>query len=924
MNRTTDIHIPCATYRLQLCADFGFARVAEIIPYLSKLGITDIYASPIFAARSGSTHGYDVTDPNRLNPVLGSPADFNRMLETLKHHKMGWLQDIVPNHMAYCPDNDLLMQVLEQGPDSPWAHYFDILWDHPDPECTHRLLAPVLGETLETVLENGELSLTFTPHGFCLEYFDWSFPLSLVSICGLLDDILAALESADPDLLNRLRLFRAVYAELAPAPLDMDARSRLMKARQTLAALYKDNPAFHDALDGLLRKINRDTAPDARLVELCREQHYTPAHWKTASEKINYRRFFYLNDFIALRPEDSDVFEYTHRLIRHLVDQGVFTGLRVDHIDGLLRPSQYLHRLRKLAPQAYILVEKILEPDESLPEPWPIQGSTGYEFANALTGVLCRTGSRDIFRRGYTAFIGRDMDPDTLLYEKKKDILLDYMRGEVNNLARFAHLCESLHTRDAEALEFALVSLIAAFGVYRTYTEDAPPRIEDRRRIEAAVNDARARTPEYTDLLDELGRLLCPEPFPPDESPHARFILAFQQLTGPAMAKGFEDTFLYIYNPLTALNEVGGAPQNFGLSLDDFHTFNLHRQGQRPHALSASATHDTKRNDDVRARLAVLSEIPEDWFAAVHRWSAMNAGKKSAHPSGPSPDANDEYLLYQSMLGALPLLEGDRETFPARIHACMQKAVREAKVHTRWIDPDPDYENTLDTFIDRLFAPGPDNAFYADFLAFHRRIAFYGILNSLSQLALKLTCPGVPDTHQGTDLWRFSLVDPDNRRPVNYAKRQKLLDALIREHDENPAGLITSLTADLSHSRAKVFVLHRLLFLRRHRPELFRDARYIPLLARGVCAESVIAFLREYRGRFLLVAVPRFLTGLVEPPHLPLGESVWKNTVLTVPAGLHPKTWRSAFDGSALPSAAEIPLAECLSTFPLGVYTSVD
>ena len=924
------MRIPTATYRLQFTPDFGFDSAREVIGYLHELGISDLYASPIFHARSGSTHGYDVLNPNALNPELGGEQSFEPLVAEVRKRKMGWLQDIVPNHMAFDNGNPYLVDVLENGPSSRHYRFFDIVWDHFYDILRDRVLAPFLGSFYGDALEEGQLHLGYDAEGFAVHYYAMRFPLKIESYVRLLTPCLEALretmgeESADYiQLLGVLYVLKTLRAE----PGDLDRYNQIKFVKNTLWNLYRKNRQIRGAVDASLAHYNGTPGNRESFIpldSLLGDQNFRLSFWKVASEEINYRRFFSINDLISLQAEREEVFEQTHQLVLKFVREGVFTGLRIDHIDGLCDPEGYLQRLKDRLGETYLLVEKILDPDEPLPD-WPMHGTTGYEFMNRVTGVLCRKGNQKAFNRIYGSFTGLDADYEELVYEKKKLIVERYMMGDINNLA---HLLKNIASRHRYGIDItmyglrrSLIEILAFFPVYRSYFNHGKSRDIDRRYVRKAIHLAQENNPGLANEFRYLQRILLLEieDFLPEEERDLwlHFVMRFQQFTGPLMAKGFEDTLLYVYNRLLSLNEVGGAPERFGFTVEEFHAYNKRRSEEWPHALSATATHDTKRGEDMRARLNVLSELPQEWGRHLKSWSRLNRGHKGRIGRRKMPSANDEYFLYQTLLGTWPFGEFDREEYRERIREYVVKAVREAKVHTGWIKPDQDYEQTYLDFVDKVLA---DEAFLSEFLPFQRRIAHFGIVNSLSQTLLKVASPGVPDIYQGTEMWDFSLVDPDNRRPVDFEFRRNALSEM-RTRSNNLPSLAAQLLADPEDGRVKLFLLWRALEARRRLKPLFEQGDYLPLAAEGEKSEHIIAFARRHEERCIVAAVPRFAASLSAEGEWPLGERVWGDTALRLPEGGH--RWRSLLDGQEFPACEPLRTGELFGRFPSALLERV-
>ena len=931
------MRIPTATYRLQLHKDFGFKQVKEIAEYLQKLGISDIYASPIFKARAGSLHGYDVVDPNQINPELGSDPEFVALAEDLKRRDMGWLQDIVPNHMAYDSENRMLMDVLEHGPGSTFAEFFDIEWDHPVESMRGKVLAPCLGQFYGQCLESGELLLKYDHQGLAVHYYQQRFPINLDCYSQVLApsmrELRRRLGSQHPDLIKLL----GVLYTLKNLPSSEENRERgdqILFIKNMLWELYAGNDEIKKFFDENVAQCNGhpgDPESFNALDRLLAQQFYRLSFWKVATEEINYRRFFNINDLISLRMEDSRVFEATHALLLQLLREGKITGLRIDHIDGLYDPATYLRRLREMSGDCYVVVEKILDMEESLPGQWPVCGTTGYDFTNYVNGLFCQSRHEREFSDFYTRFTGFQTPYADLVSEKKRLIIGKHMAGDVD---RLAHLLKRISSRDRfggditlYGLKRALVEVLTFFPVYRSYISQDSFSAEDRQRIQEALNKAKEMNPSLLYELAFIGKFLLLEygenTAGEEKTQWVHFAMRLQQLTGPLMAKGFEDTTLYLYNRLLSLNEVAGNPGRFGVALESFHSFNQERARRWPSSMNATSTHDTKRGEDVRARINVLSEIPDEWTAHVLKWNAINARHKQWLKGHEVPDRNDEYFLYQSLIGAWPCTEEADSAFLERRQAYMIKAVREAKVHTEWLKPDAAYEKAFASFIESILRPSESNDFFADFLPFARKISHFGALNSLSQTLLKIASPGVPDFYQGTELWDFNFVDPDNRRTVDFKKRLQLLDALRRREDNDLTGLLHDLASDPCSERLKLFVTYKSLVFRRSQRTLFELGTYIPVYAAGRRENHVAAFARQAGERWALAIAPRHLTGIIQAGALPLGESVWPDTKLVLPQEA-PDRWVDTFTRAKISAEAAkgeklISLSYALKNFPVAL-----
>jgi (1->4)-alpha-D-glucan 1-alpha-D-glucosylmutase len=940
---------PAATYRLQFHAGFTFADARHLVPYLNDLGISHIYASPYLRARSGSLHGYDVADPSSLNPELGSSADFERMVDELQRHGMGQLVDVVPNHMGIGdPGNYRWLDVLENGPASIYARFFDINWRPTlaQAQDQYKLVVPTLGDQYGKVLENGELSLEYAGGAFNVAYYDHRFPVAPDTYPMILDAVLAKLEEElghRHDHVQELASILTAIRHLPPRrtldPDAMDERNREKEiVKRRIDALYNASAQFRAALAEELHVVNgvRDEPSSFdRLDVLLDQQSYRLAFWRVAAEEINYRRFFDINELAAVRMEDPAVFADTHRLLIRLITEGKIQGLRIDHPDGLRDPAAYFRRLQDACLLAlgeasgsfYVVVEKILEASEALRKDWAVAGTTGYDFLNVLNGVFvarsneqfCSTIYFRFLREGATRF--KDLANST-----KKMVMLISLASEINELGYMLRDIAGSDRRHRDftlnSLTFVIREVIAALGIYRTYidpdTGQASP--EDILAIDEAVAEAKRRNPR-TDpsIFDFVGDtlLLRDQSSAASRQDRLQFIARFQQTTGPVMAKGTEDTAFYQFNRLVSLNEVGGDPDTFGRSLTAFHRHNLARARDWPATLLASSTHDTKRSEDVRARINVLSELPRDWRAALTRWTRLNGRKKPVVQGRVAPDRNEEYLLYQTLLGAWPFAGPDDE-FVGRICEFMLKALKEAKVHTSWITPNTEYEEAVLHFARTILDPRESGAFLDDLDQLQKKVAHFGIFNSLSQTVLKLGSPGVADVYQGNELWDFSLVDPDNRRPVDYSKRQKLLKQLL-EASRDRRALTRELLASPQDGRIKLYVAQRMLCLRREHPHLFVGGSYVPV--RG--NPHVAAFARTAGGQMLVIAAPVQIASLLRGNLLmPIGSEVWRDDRLALP-GPPLSRYRNLFTGEQLkPEGAALRLSDVFSEFPVAALLS--
>ncbi|MGH7824243.1 MAG: malto-oligosyltrehalose synthase [Candidatus Binatia bacterium] len=929
--------VPGATYRLQFTPEFGFSDAKNIVSYLHDLGITDLYASPIFYARPGSLHGYDVVDPNRLNPELGTAEDFESLVEEARRRGMGWLQDIVPNHMAYDGRNQMLMDVLESGQGSPFCDYFDIDWNHPNESIRAKVLAPFLGGFYGECLENGEIKLQYDQNGLSLNYYSLRLPLHVESYGAVFGNGLGALKrklgARHPDFIKFLGVLY-VLKNLPPKEETTERLDQITFVKSMLWELYSTSREIRDSIDANLAKFNGtkgDAASFNRLDQLLGEQLYRLSFWKVAAEELNYRRFFNINELISLRVEEEKVFRHTHALIFKLARAEKFTGLRIDHIDGLYDPLNYLNRIRQELGDIYLTVEKILDLDENLPAEWPVQGTTGYDFLNYVNGIFCARRNERKFSQIYSRFTGLQTSCGDLRSEKKRLIIGKYMAGDVDGLA---HLLKRISSRDRHAadvtlygLRRALVEALTFFPVYRSYVNDEVFSAEDRSRLQEAIRRAKEVNPGLLLELNFIRRFLLLEAgnqTPEEKREWTHFVMRFQQLTGPLMAKGFEDTTLYVYNRLLSLNNVGGNPDRFGVSVDEFHRFNLQRSERWPYAMNATATHDTKRGEDARARINVLSEIPEEWESSIRAWSRMNRGKKTTLRGREMPDRNDEYFLYQTLAGAFPLQGDDGADFLERLKSYIVKAVREAKVHTEWLKPDLAYEEAFTAFIEEILKPVEGNQFLNELASLVNKVAFYGMLNSLSQTLVKMAAPGVPDFYQGTELWDLSFVDPDNRRTVDYRQRIKVLEELKGCESEDRAGLLKDLLERWQDGRIKLYLTYKTLHLRREHRDLFNNGRYVPLRASGPAAQNVYAFERRNGTARAVVVIPRLAAKLINPQTFPSGDA-WQESALMLPDDA-PERWSDVLTGEELETTASeqkkvLPLSAVFQSFPVALLT---
>ncbi len=842
---------PIATYRLQFHKDFNFDNFEQVIPYLHKLGVKTIYASPIFKAVPGSIHGYDVTDPNMINPEIGTLEQLYRISGMLKELGMGWIQDIVPNHMAFHADNKWLTDVWEKGKESAYARYFDIDWEHP--HFAGRLAIPILGKSLDEVIADGDITLRRKSERIFLDCQGSHLPLSVSS--------------------------RQLTGDLAVGSTDT--------------------------------AINIEPK---RLKELLNHQNYTLCHWQDTNKRLNYRRFFTINGLISINIQDEKVFNDYHTLVRQLCHDGVFQGLRVDHIDGLCNPAQYLYRLRRLAgDKAYISIEKILGAREELPTTWGIQGTTGYDFLAMVNNVLSDKTQTSKLTALYNTIAGNDWSYQQVLLNKKKLILDNYFAADLDNLERkfldaaAGHTAISIHDINTKA---AIRAFLVHFPVYRFYGNRLPLDEDEAMAIKGILDRIVIENPKIVGAAQLLEQILLGKPNENDLDHKVKALLFYQrcmQYTGPLMAKGGEDTAMYTYNSFIGHNEVGDDPGNIGYTIAEFHELMQDRQNKWRCTMNGTATHDTKRGEDTRARLNVLSELIGEWTSIVKQWQQSNSRFKTEQ----WPDNNDEYLIYQALIGVMPMPGIEDEGLTKRFHDYLQKALREAKTHTDWAKPDDEYEEAAKQFVEGIFYPG--SGFGEGIKRFVREIADYGIINSLVQLVLKFTCPGIPDIYQGCELWDLSMVDPDNRRPVNYELRNKLLS----EISSTKAADMQTLWNERYSGKIKLWLTYKLLMNRAQMPEVFSKGSYEPLVVTGNYAEHIIAFAHKHQKDTCVVILPVRIATIAKQQQKEVTNIDWADTAISLTDDLNGK-WRNLLDDSEI-NSGKVNLAQLFKQIPLAI-----
>jgi len=911
------------------------------VPYLDKLGISDLYASPITKARTGSVYGYDVTDPTVINPELGTESDFENLVRELKLNSMGLLLDIVPNHMAISSENPWWMDFLENGLSSPYASFFDVQFNGADGELRNKVVLPILGCSLEKALQAGQIVLSMDASGFFFQYGDHKLPLEIKSYHLILSQrpntLIEALGHEHTEYLK----IRNIIDRLEQLPSLPNSKRKITNhyhagqaIKREVLNLLKSSATVKAFAQENIDYINGGQGKGIKLLEqLLQPQNYLLTFWEMGHEVLNYRRFFDINELIGIRMENPEVFAATHELILRLIHEGKVNGLRIDHIDGLHDPLAYLRRIQKsvLSPSIesserlnlYVVVEKILSGEESMLQEWPVSGTTGYDFINMLNALFVDSEGIQKVGEIYTGIIGQSVPFNDVVYQKKRQVIAELFPGEIralsNQLAQIA--TRNITLKD---LTTALTEVTSCLPVYRSYIRSWKISQQDHTCLEYAWREVKRRNPTLAgNAVDFLRRLLLLEipDYLTDEQKEERhnFVLNWQQLTGAVMAKGFEDTALYNYNRLISLNEVGGNPNSDGLSLPEFHRRNANRYEQWPHTLNATSTHDTKRSEDVRARINVLSELIGEWKYHLGRWQEWNQRKKLKARGMPVPEPNMEIFLYQTLLGAWPL-DGRKITeFKNRLKAYLIKAARESKRYSNWLKPDIQYEDALLKFTESTLETSPQNEFLHDFIQFSEKIAYYGAINSLAQVLLKITLPGVPDFYQGTELWVFSLVDPDNRRPVDFDKRITLLDEMIQqEKGSGQLTLIRKLLKSWKDGRVKMYLTYKALNLRRANTKLFQDGTYLPLNVSGKNKDCVCAFARGRENNWIMVVVPRFTTRLVGQNMFPVGPQVWENDSIIIPDA--PRNWRNVFTGENIVATGnELALAEVLNYFPVAL-----
>lgn len=910
------MYFPSATYRIQTSSTFQLKQIREIISYLDALGISTVYSAPFFQASKGSTHGYDVVNPHKISDEIGDKQQFTTIVEELKRRNMGWLQDIVPNHMAFSAHNPWIRNVLELGPHSPYYEFFDINWVVEGKPFFGKVMMPFLGSPLEEVLQRQEIQLAYGENGFYFSYFDHEFPLRAESYYPLLQKLSGYIKEQNPGE-ETVKDFFSLLAALdhwSKEEVHEDQLNRWQSARQLLQTLHQKNEVVRNAIQHIINHTNRD---GHTLKQLLLEQNYQLAYWKDTESVINYRRFFTVNDLICLNIQAPKVFQEYHRFIKEMVDEGLVQGLRVDHVDGLFDPSEYLDELRKLAGHdTYLIVEKILEAEEYVPDFWPIQGTSGYEFLAQVSQLFTNRQGKEKLAKLYSS-VATDLPsyPD-LVYQNKMFILLNRMGGELDNLMDLLKKLDIIPYQDTEDYakqKQALSHLLAAFPVYRIYGNKLPLSDQDMQIIAEAFALAESKAPSLGTYFQRLREVFNGVPDRDEQQNDNRlyFVMRCQQFTGPLAAKGVEDTTFYVYNPLISHNEVGDTPSILGISTEDFHQKMIQRN---PHSINTTATHDTKRGEDARLRINLLSEMPEEWETQYQQWKAINQSFLIQQAGKHVPDENDTYFLYQTLIGTYPVhVSSEQENYRERLKDYMLKAIKEAKRNTSWSSPDEDYEKAMASFVEKILTHQP---FIEALEPFVRKIAQRAAIYSLGQTLLKVTVPGIPDVYQGTEYWDLSMVDPDNRRPVDYQERIGKLKNLNQQFQDNPQQLIRQLGQNLLDPTIKLFTLTQALQTRKLHHEFFLNANYQPVSVTGIHNSAVFAFLRSLGEKQALIVVPLHVSALQLLDHLPVGEDCWQDTSLQLTEDTN-GVWTNVFTQAEVDLQPTSLVSNILNDFPV-------
>ncbi len=881
------MYLPSSTYRVQLNSSYTFSQLQSILDYLDKLGISTIYASPITTAIKGSTHGYDVCNPDAVNPEIGTEEELENIARTLSAKRMGWLQDIVPNHMAFITDNDRLMDVMERGASSPYHSYFDINWNHFDPVYRGKLMVPFIGKDLNNAIADNEIKVVWE-HGIFLSYFDAKYPVAADSLSFIF---------SNPD--NRKT---KEHTDIFLQKLNSNKEEWTAARQEWLTGLESEAEAIQAALD----TINQDKALLRKFID---KQHYFLTWFKITESEIDFRRFFTVNQLICLRMEDEFVFDDYHRYVHQLYSKGLVQGLRIDHIDGLYHPQQYVDRLRqRFGEDCYLIAEKILEYNEDISRDWKLQGTSGYEFLSFTNQLLTdKTGAEKLLSF-YKELVPQPSSYEDIVFEKKHHFLLTQMGGELQNLL---HLAGELNifkkdTFDKDKLAEALAILMASFPVYRIYPDAYPLHSEALQIAQKAFSKAEAKNGDAQHEMSLLKTVFTADGTEPEDANKLLFLMRLMQFTGPLAAKGVEDTTFYVYNPLISHNEVGDSPSQLGISIPDFHNKMKSRQQNNPYSLNATSTHDTKRGEDGRMRINALAALADEWIQNVNHWRQINTPFISLVNSKPAPSTNDEYFIYQSLIGAFPEDLKVTEAFTSRTMAFIEKALREAKVETTYGAPNAEYEEACKHFISSLL--DEQHPFLQSFVSFLEKVINIATLYSLIQTIIKITAPGIPDIYQGCELWDVSYVDPDNRRPVDYECRIRNLNEIMEKEKEGTNAVLSFIHQYKKEGREKLYATYKTLNLRRSYNDVFLDGDYIPL---STSDDGLIAYARKKNNQWIIVVVP-----LQE-------EIIQAKDLSVVLPGDAPNEWQNIYTNETLQADGLLKLQNSLQQFPVAVLISM-
>ncbi len=893
------MYFPSSTYRIQLNSSYTFSDLKKIISYLHRLGISTVYGAPITTATKGSTHGYDVSNPDILNPEIGTVAQLEQMAVQLQEYGMGWLQDIVPNHMAFVMDNERLADVLERGPQSAYYNYFDINWNHPDPVYNGRLMVPFIGKDLDEAIDSNEVKLVYGDAGFHIAYVNAQYPVAAdtytIIFSSLQDEKLAALNE---DL----------YAQLSA---DITAWNSYKKEW-----LQKLKP-FESSVRESVEQINNNKS---LLRQLLSRQYYILTWYKVTEQEINFRRFFTVNQLMCLRMEEEFVFGDYHRFIYNLYKKGLVQGVRIDHIDGLYHPQQYVQRLRSLfGGDCYIIAEKILEYNEDMARDWDLQGTSGYEFLSFTNQLLTSKEGGEKVLSFYKELVPATKNYEELVFDKKHHFLYDQMGGELQNLLQMVADLKIFEEEkyNKEDLQKALGVLMACFPVYRIYPDGYPINEIAVPIVQQAFQKAAAHLGEDAKQeLDLLESVFFADGAGPGDGNKLLFLMRLMQFTGPLAAKGVEDTTFYVYNPLISHNEVGDSPFQLGVDTAAFHDKMVSRKQNNPYSLNATSTHDTKRGEDARMRINVLAEMTGEWTQAVNNWRMANTPYIKMIDNKPAPSTNDEYFIYQSLLGAFPEDLQVTDAFIERSHAFIQKALREAKVATTYDAPNTGYEDACKDFISAILSS--NHTFLQSFIPFLQSVIEYAIVYSLEQVLVKITAPGIPDIYQGCELWDLSYVDPDNRRPVDYECRISALDSIIQKESESTEALLSFIQKHKQEGREKLFVTYKALNYRNAHNDLFLEGGYLPVSGN----DNVVAYARKRDDQWALIVFPVNIKAITDSAGTLLGEKAWSNSTLQLPADA-PAQWKNVFTNEIVATDKSLLLKEVFAKFPVALLEGV-